>query len=254
MNADVRLTPEAISIKAFKKVRRGYRVSEVDQFLGRVAQDLARLQERAAGQGATPLDEDPLITPTEIQEQVFNGAWYGYAMHEVDDFLDVLVAALERMYQALSEAEQWQSARRAPLQPPLATLRQLPPPDHPAAPRRPVSAHDVASKTFTRSLRGYSVDEVDQFLGRVAVELARVIGEHLGGGPPRLTSRDIASKRFTLLPRGYAMHEVDDFLAQVAAQFAERESGWSNAELTGGPGDSRARPFPDSEGIGPAER
>jgi DivIVA domain-containing protein len=94
-----------------------------------------------------------------------------------------------------------------------------------------VSAHDVASKTFSRVSRGYSVEEVDQFLGRVAVELARVVGDPLGGHS-RMTSGAIASRRFTLLPRGYAMHEVDDFLAQVAAQFAERENGRSNAELS----------------------
>jgi DivIVA domain-containing protein len=227
MNADVRLTPEAIRSKAFKKVRRGYRVSEVDQFLGRVAQDFARLQQRVAGQGPAPLDEDPPATPSQVSEQTFNGAWYGYAMHEVDDFLDELIVGLERLHQTLADAEQWHSARRAPLQPPLATSRQLSPPDHLTAPRRPVSAHDVAAKTFRRELRGYNVDEVNQFLGRVAVELARAIG-----GPPRLSSRDIASKRFTLLPRGYAMHEVDDFLTQLAAQFAERENGWSSAELS----------------------
>ncbi|HZD02473.1 MAG TPA: DivIVA domain-containing protein [Actinomycetes bacterium] len=230
MDADVRLTPEAIRSKAFKKVRRGYRTSEVGQFLGRVAQDFARLQERVAGRGgAVPLDEDPPLTPSQVQEQTFNGAWYGYAMHEVDDFLDVLVVALGQLHRALDEAQQWHSARRAPLQPPLTAPRQLPAPD-PAAPRRPMSAHDVAAKTFSWALRGYSVDEVDQFLGRVAVELARVMGEPVGG-PPRLSSHDIASKRFTLLPRGYAMHEVDDFLAQLAAQLAERESGWSSAEL-----------------------
>jgi DivIVA domain-containing protein len=230
MDADVRLTPEAIKRKAFKKIRRGYRVSEVDQFLSRVARDVARLQERIAGQGVVLLDEEPLVTPPQVRDQTFTGAWYGYAMHEVDDYLDVLVACLERLHRAVAEAEQWHSARRAPLQPPLTALRQLPPPES-AAPRRPLSAHDVASKTFSWAPRGYSVEEVDQFLGRVAVELARVLGDPLGGHL-RLSSHDVASKRFTLLPRGYAMHEVDDFLAQVAAQFAERESGWSNAELS----------------------
>ncbi len=230
MNADVRLTPEAIKGKAFRKVRRGYRVNEVDRFLGRVARDVARLQERIAGRSVVPLDQEPLVTPREIQEKAFNGAWYGYAMYEVDDFLDMLVACVERLHRATAEAEQWQSARRAPLQPPLAALRQLPAPE-PSAPRRPVSAHEVASKTFSRAPRGYSIDEVDQFLGRVAVELARVVGDPLGG-QSRLTSGAIVSRRFTLLPRGYAMHEVDDFLAQVAAQFADRENGWSSAELS----------------------
>jgi DivIVA domain-containing protein len=230
MNADVRLTPEAIRSKAFKKVRRGYRVGEVDRFLGRVARDVARLQERIAGRSAVPLDEEPLITPRQIHEQAFNGAWYGYAMYEVDDFLDMLVTCVERLHQAMADAEQWQSARRAPLQPPLGSLRQLPAPEVPP-PRRPVSAHEVASKTFSRAPRGYSIEEVDQFLGRVAVELARVVGDPLGG-QSRMTSGAIAARRFTLLPRGYAMHEVDDFLAQVAAQFAERENGWSSAPMS----------------------
>jgi DivIVA domain-containing protein len=230
MDADVRLTPEAIKRKAFKKVRRGYRVSEVDQFLGKVARDVARLQARIAGRGVVLLDEEPLITPPQVRDKTFNGAWYGYAMFAVDEYLDVLVDRLERLHRALAEAEQWHSARRAPLQPPLTALRQLPLPDAPP-PRRPLSAHDVASKTFSWAPHGYSLDEVNQFLGRVAVELARVAGDPLGGHP-HLSSHDIASKRFTLLPRGYAMHEVDDFLAQVAAQFAERESGWSNAELS----------------------
>ena len=230
MNGDIRLTPEAIERKAFKKVRRGYRVGEVDQFLSRVARDIVRLQNRIAGQSVVRLDEEPPLTPAQVQEKTFSGAWYGYAMYEVDDFLDVLVAGLDRLHRALAEAEQWHSARRAPLQPPLNALRQLPPPIE-SAQRRPVSAHDIASKTFSWAPRGYSIDEVDQFLGRLAVELARVAGDPFGG-QARLSARDIAAKRFTLLPRGYAMHEVDDFLAQVAAQFAERESGWSNAELS----------------------
>jgi DivIVA domain-containing protein len=230
MDADVRLTPEAIKGKAFKKVRRGYRANEVDQFLEKVARDVARLQERIAGRSMLRLDEEPVLTPPQIQEKTFNGAWYGYAMYEVDEYLDVLVDCMDRLHRAAAEAEQWHSARRAPLQPPLNALRQLPPPE-PSAPRRPLSAHDIAAKSFSRSPRGYSVEEVDQFLGRVAIELARVVGDPLGG-QPRVTARDIVSRRFTLVPRGYAMHEVDDFLAQVAAQLAERESGWSNAELS----------------------
>ena len=100
-------------------------------------------------------------------------------------------------------------------------MRSLPAPE-PVA--RPLTARDVASKVFAREPHGYRVEEVDQFLGVVAIELARV-----GGDPttsPRLTAQDISAKRFTLGPRGYVMHEVDDFLARLAAQLAERESGW----------------------------
>ncbi len=75
--------------------------------------------------------------------------------------------------------------------------------------------------------RSAATAEVDQFLGFVAIELARVSGDP--ATPPRLTARDISAKRFTLGPRGYVMHEVDDFLARLAAQLAERENGWSTA-------------------------
>jgi len=220
MNADGRLEPEGITGKTFKKVRHGYRVSEVDQFLAKVAEDLARLREHVR-RGTIPIE--PLLTPEQVETKTFNGTWRGYAMQPVDAFLDEVVAELRRTHRALEDAEQWRSAPRAPLQPPLhSALRSLPTPD-PIS--RPLSARDVASKVFAREPHGYRVEEVDQFLGFVAIELARVSGDP--ATPPRLTARDISAKRFTLGPRGYVMHEVDDFLARLAAQLAERENGWS---------------------------
>ena len=221
MNTDGRITPEVIAGKAFKKVRRGYRVNEVDQFLQRVADDLARLGEHLR-RGTAPVE--PLLTPDQVEKKTFAGAWRGYEMKPVDDFLDEIVAELARMHRALSDAEHWRSAPRAPLQPPLPlhAMRSLPAPE-PIT--RPLTAHDVASKIFSREPRGYRVEEVDQFLGFVAVELARSIGDPTG--PSRLFAQDIAARRFSLAPRGYSMHEVDDFLARLAAQIAERESGWS---------------------------
>jgi DivIVA domain-containing protein len=223
MNTDGRVTPEVITGKTFKKVRRGYRVGEVDQFLERVAGDLGRLQEHVR-RGSVPVE--PLLTPEQVEQKKFTGAWRGYPMPEVDEFLDGIVVELRRLYEQLAEAEEWRSAPRAPLQPPLhtASMRSLPPPE---ARGRPLTARDVASKVFAREPRGYRVDEVDQFLGFVAVELARVSAEP--DTPPRLGARDIAAKRFTLGPRGYVMHEVDDFLGRLAAQLAEHESGWSTA-------------------------
>jgi DivIVA domain-containing protein len=223
MNTDGRVTPEVITGKTFKKVRRGYRVGEVDQFLERVAGDLGRLREHVR-RGSVPVE--PLLTPEQVEQKKFTGAWRGYTMSEVDEFLDGIVVELRRMHEELAEAQEWRSAPRAPLQPPLhsAAMRSLPPPDLPG---RPLTARDVASKVFARESHGYRVDEVDQFLGFVAVELARV-----GADPdalPRLAAHDIAAKRFTLGPRGYVMHEVDDFLNRLATQLAEHESGWSTA-------------------------
>jgi DivIVA domain-containing protein len=220
MNADGRLDPGVIAGKGFKKVRRGYRVSEVDQFLAKVAEDLTRLRDHL-GRGTVPVE--PLLTPEQVERHTFNGTWRGYAMPAVDEFLDEVVAELRRAHRALAEEEQWRSAPRVPLQPPLhSAMRSLPAPE---PVNRPLTARDVASKVFPREPRGYRVEEVDQFLGFVAIELARQSGDPTT--PPRLTSRDVSSKRFTLGSRGYVMHEVDDFLARLAAQFAEGETGWS---------------------------
>ena len=221
MNTDGRLSPEVITGKTFKRVRHGYRASEVDRFLEKVAGDLVRLREHAQ-RGTVPME--PLLTPEEVERKTFNGAWRGYAMTPVDEFLDGIVAELRRVHEALAEAERWRTTARAPLQPPLhsGALRSLPSPE-PAA--RPLTARDVAAKVFAREPRGYRVEEVDQFLGFVAIELARCSGDPTA--MPRLTAQDIAVRRFTLSPRGYAMHEVDDFLSRLAAQLAERSSGWS---------------------------
>jgi DivIVA domain-containing protein len=223
MNTDGRVTPEGIKGKTFKKVRRGYRVGEVDQFLERVADDLGRLREHVR-RGTVPVE--PLLTPEQVEQKKFTGAWRGYTMQEVDEFLDGIVVELRRLHEELAEEEEWRSAPRAPLQPPLHTspMRSLPPLEPPG---RPLTARDVASKVFAREPRGYRVDEVDQFLGFVAVELARVSADP--DALPRLAARDIAAKRFTLGPRGYVMHEVDDFLNRLATQLAEHESGWSTA-------------------------
>jgi DivIVA domain-containing protein len=220
MNPDGRLEPEGIMGKTFKKVRHGYRVSEVDQFLAKVADDLARLREHLR-RGSVPVE--PLLTAEQVEQKTFNGAWRGYAMQAVDDFLDEVVVELQQAHRALTEDEHWRSTPRAPLQPPLhSAMRSLP---RPEAVAQPLTARDVASKVFGREPRGYRVEEVDQFLGFVAIELARISGDP--SAPPRLTAQDISAKRFTLGPRGYVMHEVDDFLARLVAQLTERESGWS---------------------------
>jgi DivIVA domain-containing protein len=224
MNTDGRVTPEGITGRTFKKVRRGYRVGEVDHFLERVASDIGRLREHVR-RGSLPVE--PLLTAEQVEQKKFTGAWRGYTMPEVDEFLDGVVVELRKLHEELAEAEEWRSAPRAPLQPPLpaAAMRSLPPPEPSLG--RPLNARDVASKVFPREPHGYRVDEVDQFLGFVAVELARVTADP--DAMPRLGARDIAAKRFTLGPRGYVMHEVDDFLTRLATELAERENGWSNA-------------------------
>ncbi len=206
MNTGVRLTPEAIRDKTFTRARQGYRPTQVDQFLARVADDMARLQECYVTGSRAPAG---LLGPEQVETKLFSRAFRGYAMVEVDDFLDLVAADLGRMHQQVAEMTRV-------LQPQLElTPRVEALPDQ-------MTASEVASTTFTRMVRGYRMDEVDRFVTLVARELARV--EDNPDDALRITAHDIGATRFTLGPRGYAMYEVDSFLARLAAHFARTEA------------------------------
>jgi len=210
MTAGVRLTPEAIRDKTFTRSRQGYRVGNVDQFLAQAADDMARLGECYASGARAPAG---LLSAEDVEKKLFTRAFRGYAMAEVDDFLDLVAADLGRMHRLVAEM-----VRVA--QPQLElTPRVEPLPDR-------MTASDVAATTFTRIVRGYRMDEVDRFITLVARDLARV--EDNPGSAPRITAYDVGVTRFTLGPRGYAMYEVDGFLARLAAQLArvEAENGF----------------------------
>lgn len=206
MTAGVRLTPEAIRERTFSKARQGYRPGEVDRFLAQAADAMARLQECYANGSRAPTG---LLTAEDVQQQLFHRAFRGYAMAEVDDFLDLLAIDLGRMHQRVAELQKV-------AQPQLELTPRV------EAPAEPLTAGEVASATFTRAMRGYRVDEVDRFITLVARELARV--EDNPGSTPRITAHDVAAARFTLGPRGYAMYEVDAFLQRLAAQLARAEA------------------------------
>ena len=99
-----RLAPEEVRTRTFTRVVRGYRRKEVRRLLERAAADLARLRN---GLPASGPDDLPPLTPQEVEEARFQPALGGYEMDEVDEFLDQLVAELER-------------AARDPLRPPSA--------------------------------------------------------------------------------------------------------------------------------------
>jgi DivIVA domain-containing protein len=186
------LTPDDVRVRRFSWARAGYRRREVERFLARAADDLARLLD-GADRGT-----EPPLTPGDVDEVRFHKAIHGYAMLEVDDFLDEVAAALGRARQARAAAAR-----------PVA---QLPPP-----PRPGLTAAEVATTTFPRGIRGYAPGEVDAFLATVAGHLARL--EAGQPAEPPLTRADVQYRHFTLGPRGYEMHEVDVFLARLAAQF-----------------------------------
>ena len=99
-----RLAPDEVRTRTFTRVVRGYRRKEVRRLLERAAADLARLRN---GLPASGPDDQPPLTPAEVEEARFQPALWGYEMDEVDEFLDQLVVELER-------------AAREPLRPPSA--------------------------------------------------------------------------------------------------------------------------------------
>jgi DivIVA domain-containing protein len=86
-----RLTADDIVRKEFNGGLRGYDRREVDRFLDQVAREVLRWQD-ALAQGYRPSMR--LVTPQDINEKVFSKAVRGYAMIEVDAFLDELTDEL----------------------------------------------------------------------------------------------------------------------------------------------------------------
>jgi len=86
-----RLTADDIVRKEFNGGMRGYDRREVDRFLDQVAREVLRWQD-ALAQGYRPSMR--LVTPQDINEKVFTKAVRGYAMIEVDAFLDELTDEL----------------------------------------------------------------------------------------------------------------------------------------------------------------
>lgn len=102
------------------------------------------------------------MTPEDVVNKRFGLAKFfreGYAMDEVDDFLDETVAELRRLQK---EAEDLRVARsRGSI--PAGSLQILTP-------------EDAVNKRFgqTKFREGYNQDEVDDFLDEIIVELRRL--------------------------------------------------------------------------------
>lgn len=195
MTADSsRLTAEHITEQVFAKAMRGYAMNEVDEFLDRAAEEIARWHD-ALARGHRPTTR--LLTPREVSEVSFSKAMRGYDMAEVDEFLDELAAELVRLHALVS--------RRA------------------ATPPRRVSAEDVLHKEFHVAMRGYQRREVDRFLDQVAREVIRWQDALAQGYRPSMclvTPQDVNEKAFTKVVRGYAMIEVDTFLDELTDELA----------------------------------
>ena len=88
-----RLAPDEVRTRTFTRVVKGYKRRDVRRLLERAADDLDRLRIGPPTKGP---DDEPPLTPEAIEEARFQSALGGYQMEEVDDFLDQVVAELER--------------------------------------------------------------------------------------------------------------------------------------------------------------
>jgi DivIVA domain-containing protein len=183
------------------RLREGYRMEEVDQFLDRVSAELADVEHGRARPGRT-------LTAQQVRDVAFTTVRMseGYDMAEVDEFLDAVVASLEEL-----------ETGRPPVEAPD-------PPTPLSGPA--LTAADVAGVEFTTVAlaKGYSMKRVDDFLASVRAELANV--EQGTAHPGRvLKAAHARSARFPVvrLRAGYDIAEVDDFVGKVVATLESQQ-------------------------------
>ena len=90
----------------------------------------------------------PPLTPLDIQHKEFTKAMRGYAMHEVDTFLDQVTEEFTRMQDEIARLREQASSVAQPQ--PAPVQMQAPPPPPPRSPSpwlpRPVAAAPVARR------------------------------------------------------------------------------------------------------------
>ncbi|WP_322749230.1 MULTISPECIES: DivIVA domain-containing protein [unclassified Frankia] len=219
------VTSNDLSMKAFSatRLRTGYTMVGVDAFLDRTAAELHRLHTLVlsveSGYRPDPSELVLRVTPTEISSTTFNPTRFlsGYCEQEVDDFLSVVArefANLQKFMSAVSSAGR-------------TGVRGL-------SYHAGITGPEVAGKLFTRTQLGvgYKVDQVNDFLDRVAQDLAvmHALVKSTGDGrqrdpgsfPACLAPADISAVKFdtTRFYGGYREYEVDDFLDFLEREFA----------------------------------
>lgn len=181
--------------------KRGYKESEVDDFLTQIAATFRAHLETGSG----GVDQ---ITPVDIHHVTFGRASFvdrGYNESDVDAFLDLVEAELIKLCEASSEDGLAES--------PAANL--------PPVPEAGLLGPDEVRNTeFGRpptGKRGYDADEVDGFLERVEATLR---------GHDDLSSTQVARVTFGKAPRGgrvYNEAEVDYMLDRAEETLQWRE-------------------------------
>ncbi|HKE99584.1 MAG TPA: DivIVA domain-containing protein [Actinomycetes bacterium] len=181
----------------------------------------------------------PRITAADVQHMQFGRAMLGYAVHEVDAFLDTVAERLDQLHRSVmaGPAAVWES------QPHALQLLQ-----------------EIRHTRFGRSLSSYAQLQVDTFLDELAEDLEQLIeqfgfervaarvaagaGRQDPAAAVRLTPLDIEQQEFSKVPGGYAVAQIDAFLDEVTASYAAAIDRRDHLRrLVGHPlGDDQRRP------------
>jgi DivIVA domain-containing protein len=216
------LTPLDILGKEFTRDRGGYATNEVEAFLEELAEQFrqlrdenAHLRDQLTGRNPRmPLPTRRSSPPSMEKRRKFTKAASGYAIGEVETFLDQLTAEFGYL-----------RGENAALRDQLAGVGADMPPPSPGAP-----------------VGGRSPDEVRSMLSsyRTGLERGRMVSSEEGGSPrsegrsptsgvlsptpwSEITPYDVQQKEFTKAARGYAMAEVDAFLDDVTVEFTRMQ-------------------------------
>src|ERR687892_248186 len=114
----------------------------------------------------------PPLTPLDIQHKEFTKAMRGYAMHEVDTFLDQVTEEFTRMQDEIARLRE-QASSAAPPQP--VQVQQAPPPP-PPQPQPMAAEAEARAKNMTEQaqMRAREVTEAAQMRAREVTEAAQM--------------------------------------------------------------------------------
>ncbi|HKE97696.1 MAG TPA: DivIVA domain-containing protein [Actinomycetes bacterium] len=181
---------EGSSGRPFIRALRGYSIAEVDAFVGQLSDELDRQRSGIPAR----------VSASQVRGAYFTEEAYGYAVDQVDEYLERVGAAIERIEQH----------RRPAVEAPRGNGR-------PAAAGGPVvTPEQIRRQEFGRVFSGYAMAEVDLALDRITRELAAL----QAGRRSAVTAAMILRLGFPKVVRGYHPAEVHAFLRLIASEFA----------------------------------
>jgi DivIVA domain-containing protein len=208
---------ERVRRERFSMAMRGYAPAEVDRFLAVLGDGIERLQHFVASGGrGMELTARPGNLPTaeRIRRQEFAVVLNGYAMIEVDAFLEDVMDAVAGIWGTLPA----RSPMSEPAAPPPGVPERLAMPPRPPEPSgQPRPAALARPGTVPVPLPAPLPPPVVRALPEPAqIPVGAVRRELPSPGDKRLDAAAVRSVRFPRAVRGYARKQVDQFLERAA--------------------------------------